>query len=332
MPDALRSEEKNWYVLNYINYGQPSPKKHIDSFNSEGHSVELFAPTIRPAKVVNGKIEYREKLLTYSYVFVRGTFNEVKKLCMRPSNNLSLMVDRSSAKRYGIISDEDMENFKILARAHVNMIPFFNIEDVELNEGDLVEVVDGEYAGLRGTFVPKSRSNKGNLVIAATAVMGAVVWDIDAKCIRILEFARDTRRQYDLVDSFIPRLLPILRKFHTGETLTHREKSQLCVFNQRMGIVTCSNHKAEAKLLAVLICVQTIIGDIDALQISRPRFDKRKGALSNLWTIALVELLMSVVHNDMPRLRKAYSNVSVKSDNLTETQTKLLEEFRYYIN
>lgn len=330
--EILDTDEKKWYVLHFINKsGKPSPQKHIDNFNREGHDLELFAPIIRPAHVVNGKVRYFERLLTFYYVFVKGSFDDVKELCSQRDNDLSFVLDRGSTKRYGIISDSDMNNFKIIARAYTNTIPFFNIEDIELNEGDLVEVVGGDYDGLKGRFMPKSRSNKGNLVIAVTAAMGAIVWDIDAKCVRILEFARDTRRQYDLVDSFIPKLLPILRKFHAGQSLTDKEKSLLNIFNQRMGIVSPANPKATAKLLATLMCVQLILGDMDGFRETQKRFEKRKSALTNIWTLALAELMISVAFNNMPRLKEAYESIKTLTDKLTNTQTLLLKEYRHYL-
>ncbi len=332
MTEAPESEEKHWFVLNFIRKsGKPSPQDYIDDFNKTGQRIELFAPIIRLARIVEGKVAYKEQLLTFFYVFVKGTLADVKELCARPDNNLSLMLDRGSDKRYGIISDSDMENFKIIARVHTNTIPFFNIDEIELQKGDIVEVVDGDYAGLRGTFMPKSRSNKGNLVISATAAMGAVLWNIDAKFVRILEFARDTRRQYDLLDSFIPKLFPILRKFHAEERLTDKEKSMLAVFNRRMGVVSPDNHKVEAKLLATLMCVQTIIGDTSGYERSAQRFAKRKAAVTNPWTLALIDLMMSVAQNNMPQLKKSYEKLTFSSDNLTKPQSQLLKEFQYYI-
>lgn len=325
--------ERKWYVLHFINKsGKPTPQKHIDDFNKEGYALELFAPVIRPAHIVNGKVEYKEKLLTYYYVFVNGVFDDVKELCGRPNNDLSLLLDRGSANRYAVISDSDMENFKIYARAHTNTVPFFNIEDVELSEGDLVEIVGGDYDGLKGTFMPKSRSNKGNLVIAVTATLGVIAWDINASNIRILEFAQDTRRQYDIVDSFIPKLLPILRKFHADEDLSLKEKSLLNVFNQRMGVVSIANHKAEAKLLATLMCIQFLLGDVASFKLTAERFEKRKAALTNFWTIALIELMICAALNDMKRLNDAYEKLPTSTETLTVTQKQLIEEFRYYLS
>lgn len=324
--------DRSWHVLNYIRKaGRPSPQSEIEVFNRDGERLELFAPVIRPAHMVNGRVVYRDRLLTYYYIFVKGTLDDVKALCSSPHNDLSLMLNRGSESRYATLTDEEMRSFRIIARAYTNTIPFFNITDIDLEEGDTVEVVGGEFSGLRGTFIPRSRSNRGNLVIAATADMGAVVWDIEAKYIRILEFAPLTHRQYDILDSFIPRLLPILRKFHAQENLTEREKSQLAVFNRRMGVVAPVNHKVEAKLLATLMAVQTITGDSDGYRSSSRRFERRRTAVTNPWTQALIELMLSVSRDDLPRLQAAYASVRDITGHPTNTQRQLLSEFRHYL-
>ena len=332
MQETHVTEETPWYVLNFIRTpGVQSPAKAIDDFNRDGHSLELFAPVVRPAHLVNGRVVYRDRLLTYCYIFVRGTLGEVKELCSSPSNGLSMMLDRSSERRYGALTDTQMESFRIIARAYTNTVPFFNIADIDLEEGDVVEVVGGDYAGLRGVFMPRARSNRGNLVIAATADMGAVVWDIEARYIRILRFARDTRRQYDIIDSFIPRLLAVLRRFHAGGPLPDRDKSLLAVFNQRMGTVVPDNHKLEAKLLATLMCVRTVIGDTAGHDAAAARFARRRQAVTNPWTVALMELMLSVAHGDMTRLREAHSSLPPAPSSLTATQSALLSEFRHYL-
>lgn len=333
MPESLPTDEKRWFVLNFIRRpGKQSPQKDIDDFNRDGQRLELFAPIIRPAKIIDGKVVYKDQLLTYFYVFAKGTADDVKQLCALPNNDLSLMIDHGSDKRYGMLTDAEMENFKIIARAYTNSIPFFDINDIDLQAGDKVEVIDGPFAGITGTFIPKPRSSKGNLVIAATADMGTIVWDIDARYVRILQFAPDTRRPYDLLDSFIPRLYPALRHFHAKQRLTEREKSQLTVFSQRMGVVALSNQKAEAKLLATLMCAQFIIGDMEGYSLTEARYEKRKTAVTNPWTQALIELMAAVSLGDMPRLGRAYAAVKDLAPSPTKPQNDLLEEFRHYLH
>lgn len=332
MSAPLDTEKKYWYVLNFISRsGIPLLQKEIDRFNAERPRLELFAPVIRPAKIANGTVVYTDRLLTYYYVFVKGLLSDVKELCARPGNGLSLMIDRGSANRYGMLGDAEMENFRIIARAYANAIPFFNINDIDLEEGDSVEIVGGEFAGLKGTYIPKSRSTKGKLVIAATADLGTVLWDVDTKYVRILEFARDSRRQYDILDAFIPKLLPVMRKFHANKSLTDKEKSQLSVFSQRMGVVVPDNHKLEAKLLATLMCVNTIIGETEGYNESRSRFEKRITSVTNPWTQALIGLMTGVSQNDMALLKAAHDSVMNITDSPNKTQKELLEELEYYI-
>ena len=328
-----KMEDKHWFILNFINtVTVTKPQNYIDIFNKEGERVELFAPRIKSAHTINGNVVFIERPLTFHYVFVRGTLGDVKELCATQGNGFSFMLDHSSTNRYGIISDSTMENFKMIARMYSNSIPFYNISDIELEEGDKVEVVDGEYAGLTGVFMPKSRSNNGNLVIAATSSLGAVVWNVNAKYIRILEFARNTRRQYDLLDSFIPKLFPILRKYNKGEKFTTKEMSLLTIFNQRMGVVAPENQKLEAKLLATLMCVQYILGDMTGYRRSLQRFQKREQALTNKWTRVLATLLLSVSRNELTKLPAAYDEINHIPEKPTTTQSQLLAEYRHYLH
>lgn len=311
------------------------PEKYVEIFNrnrAAEDTIELFAPTFKLSEVVDGKVVFKEKSLTFFYVFVRGTLDDLKELCCNSAHGFSFIIDRLSINRYGIISDETMDSFKQIALLYSNVIPFYNIDDIDLEGGDIVEIVDGRYAGLRGTYLPKSRSNKGNLVIAATANLGTVIWDVEAKYVRILQFARECRRQYDLLDSFIPKLFPILRKYHEGVKLSQKETSLLAVFNQRMGIVTPDNGKLEAKLLATLMCVQYILGDMSGHARTCQRFKRRENEITNSWTRALVALLQSVEHRDLSALQPVYDNICLDSERHTARQKLLLTEYDHYLH
>ncbi len=331
---TMQTAMKNWYVLNYVApHTRWAPASAVDDFNKEqSEKIELFAPTIRHATVTGGKVIYKERPMTYHYVFARGTLQDIKHLCSIPYNGFSLMLDRGSEHRYGIVSDAAMESFRIIARLHDNTVPFYNIEDIQLEEGDVVEIAGGEYAGLKGIYMPKSRSNKGNLVIAATDGLGAIVWNIEARYVRILEFACDTRRQYDILDSFIPRFYPILLKYHKGENLEEKEKSLLSVFAQRMGIAKVNNHKLEAKLAATLMAVSTIIGDIRAYQESRDRYERRQHTVTNLRTRAYIDLLLAIIHRNTVQLRHLEIDLKNSTVSPTAAQRQLLDAIHIAIS
>lgn len=331
MESCRNAAETHWYVLNFVKqFGFSSPQTVVTLFNRGERRVELFAPTIKQASTVNGKVVFKEKPLTYHYVFVRGRLDDIKALCTTHSNGFSFVLDRSSANRYGIVSNEAMESFMQIARHFDNTLPFYNIEDIDLEEGDLVEIVDGPYAGLKGIYMPKPRSTKGNLVIAATAMLGSMVWNIDAKYVRILKFAKNTRRQYDLPDAFVTRLFPILRKYHAGERLTDAEKSLLTVFCRRMDSVTLDNRKLEAKLTAILMCVQIILGDREGHSRSYVRYKQCMSAVTNIWTLALIHLLLGVSENASMRLVEGNKLIEKQQGKLSESQKQIIEEYHYY--
>lgn len=303
----------------------------MDRFNKEKRRIELFAPTIRLSENVGGKIVFRDRPLTFHYVFVRGVLEDVRSLCVSGDNGFSFLLNHSSKGRYGTVSDEAMASFMQIARRLDNFLPFYDIEGIDLEYGDLVEVVDGQLAGLTGIFMPKNRSNKGNLVIAATAKLGTVVYDVEARHVRILKFARDTRRQYDLLDSFIPKLFPIMRKFHAGERLDERQKSSLAVFCRRMAVVVPDNHKLEAKLSATLTCAQYILGDMQAYREASARFERRSNAVTNGWTRALIDLLLAVPQGDMTRIADAYKAIAGTAGPMSRLQKSIMEEYRFYL-
>lgn len=328
-------EAPHWYVLNFVSpRAGAKPQPYIESFNKGDARLELFAPTVRMAEVSEGKVVFRERMLTFFYVFVRGQLSDVKALCAIPGNGFSFMLDRGSERRYGIVGDVAMEGFKQVARLYSNTLPFYDISGIELESGDLVEVVDGAYSGLVGTYMPKSRSNKGNLVIAANASLGTVVWDVEARYVRILEFSRAGRRPYEQLDAFIPKLYAILRKYHNGEPLDEKEKSQLAVFNRRMGAVRLPNHKLEAKLLAVLMSVQTLLGDMRGYAESSLRYERRKHGITNVWTRAMCGLLLSVSGRDLSDLPAHYAALTSPSSAVganASSHRALLSEYRHYL-
>ena len=80
-------DSPRWYVLNHIGSSfRHMAKKEIDKFNeSEGFKLELFAPTYVVREEKDGELRMKTANLTFHYIFVRGCFKEVKKLCC--SNN-----------------------------------------------------------------------------------------------------------------------------------------------------------------------------------------------------------------------------------------------------
>lgn len=133
-------EEARWYVLNHV--GGPirnAAQKEVERFNTaENTGLELFAPTAVVRENKEGQVKLRETKLTFHYVFVKGVFEMVKKLCVQ-TNGFSFLIDRGNENRYAVIENSEMVHFMNIARAYNNCLPYFSLEDVDLEEGDLVE-------------------------------------------------------------------------------------------------------------------------------------------------------------------------------------------------
>lgn len=326
--------QKWWFVLNFI---RPtiSPKDSIhsaiDTFNSSSPRVELFAPKILHMEIKKGEVKACERPLTFHYVFVRGTFDDVKSLCGQP-NGFSFVLDKSSDRRYATLSDEAMESFRIIARSYENTLPFYNIEDIDLQAGDLVEVLDGEFAGIKGVFIPKPKSKRGNIVLSASADLGTIAWNVEAQQVRVLEFAKCSKRAYDQIDAIIPKLFAALRKYHDGAPLTRNEITNLQVFCRRMECVRIDNQKFEAKLLAVLTSAMMVLGNIDQAKEYAARYERRSRAITNQQTTALVDLILGIAFKDMDRVLEGYCLTDGLSKSATGMQRALSVEYRHYLN
>lgn len=307
----------SWQILIYIKTpGDRGVERVIDRFNrikqSEerpGPPVELFAPKMVMMQVSGGKVVAIEKPLAYHYIFLRGTADDLRQLISHQSNNLRPLLNRSSENRHAIISDTDLERFRLIAQSYRNTLPFFNIENVDLAKGDKVEIVDGDFAGLQGTFIPKAKSNSGSIVIAATGGLGVGTYDIKASHIRILEFAADSKRAYDHIDAFVPRLLAALRNYSTLQPLTPKDITSLTVFCRRMEMVKLDNHKLAAKLQALLAAAFEILGNREAAATHRALYERRADAITNPWTKVLIAQLQAGLSRDPEAISAARRDI-----------------------
>ncbi len=332
----------SWYVLNHI---ATTPchqaQKTVDRFNSASDvSLELFAPTYVVHETHNGQLHLRTANLTFHYVFVRGDFDDVKRLCGQ-DNGFSFLIDRGSEERYATVSEQDMANFRNIARAYHNCLPYYPLQDIDLDDGDLVEVVNGDFPGLIGRFMPKAKSKSGDIVLSIFQGVGTVAFNIRNTDVRVLEFSRHATRANDQIDAFIPHLLQAMRLFHAGSDIPQSLLAKLNVFTRRMAVAKVGNRKLNAKLQALLYGANHILGDMTAAHAARARYQELSPAVTNPWTIALTRLIFAVLAS--PRGASPSSLATLRSS-LTDTpfgidfeptskaQRQLAEEYAYYFS
>lgn len=322
-----RADHRNapcWFVLNHCGPAfQNMARKAVDRFNVwQNSKLELFAPTYVVREQKDGRTTMRMVNLTFHYVFVRGTLDEVKHLCAQ-ENGFSLLIDRGNDERYATVADSVMAGFMNVARAYSNCLPYYPLDDIDLEAGDLVEVVNGDFPGLTGIYMPRTGSNSGNIILHIYNKVGTIAFDVRATDVRVLEFSHKSTRANDQIDAFVPQLLKALRHYSAGETLPTSLIAKLTVFCRRMERVRLNNRKLEAKLRALLAAASHILGDMNGAESHRRRYDAYSSSVTNPWTQALVSLIFAVIDGTaVPPCPVAEA--------ASRTRLRLAEEYAHY--
>lgn len=326
------TEDPVWFVLNHIGGNvRNSARKSVDCFNASSEEVlELFAPTYVTRIERQGETKFRTVQLTFHYVFVRGTLHAVKDLCSR-DNGFSFLIDHGSDKRYAIIPDNVMAQFMTITRAYRNCLPYYPLDDIDLESGDLVEVVKGDFPGLRGYYMPIEKSNSGNIVLRVFNKVGTMAFNVRASDVRVLEFSIQSRRANDQMDAFVPHLLAALRLFDSDQPLPTRLAAKLSVFCGRLDETRMNNRKLDARLQILLYAANTIIGNLQASQKALLRFRRLEPDVTNEWTKGLARLLTSVIDKNRQSLRRAYEELKPLEAGSRSKQL-LIKEYEHYMS
>lgn len=333
--------EKQWFILRHIvspsSALRNTAKEAVERFNKiESCSLELFAPTTTQVVKREGKFIKRKTPLTFQYVFVRGTLQEVKHLCGQ-TQRFAFLLNRTSTNpdaRYATLTDAQLRVFQTVALAYSNSLPFLALDEIKLEEGDKVEIVEGAFPGLVGYYMPHAKSRSGDIVLAVSQNLGTVVYDIKAKYVRVLEFSKKSRRSYDQIDAFVPRLLAALRLYHERQPLPSKSLSDLHLFVRRMECAKISNPKIDSKLSALLSAAATIIGDAAVAKHAQKRLAARLDKVTSPSTLLLIRILQAVISGQMTLLTTEEVAEWAKSIEVSPSRadTIILEELQYYLS
>ena len=218
--------------------------------------------------------------------------NPAEKISSASTSAGAKLVSAASSARYVSLSDAEIQAFRIIARAYSNRLPYYRPTDIDLIDGDEVEVVSGPFAGLKGTFIARRGTPHGNIVVNATGQIGSIAYNIKADTIRILRFAKDSRRAYDQIDAFLPKLRAALEVYRANQSLTPAQAAPLNIFTRRFAVTDIPGAKLDAKLQALLAVANEILGNREAAAQAMERYRKRLPHVTNPATIALLRELI----------------------------------------
>lgn len=263
-----------WYVLT----GYALDKKRnqpieaqVARYNREsGADIEVFAPTF--VKAYNKDKEPRRRLLPMvcQYFFLRGELAQVKDFRYR-NREYNLIHDRADTDpdAYMSLTDEEMSGFKSLALAYKYKMPCFSLSEVDLVACDKVRIVGGEFAGVEGFLVSQQGRDGGRVIMKVSESLGVETLDINPKYIQVLSFAKGSKRIYDKIDSYIPKLRRAMEyKMRYGD-LDVSNTAAVSYFITRFGAANIPSAKMRAKVSALLMASYYLMGDTERYEAAK---------------------------------------------------------------
>lgn len=341
-------ENAAWHVL-YLNGGTHASvaaraRRLIDTYNANATAdaskapdapvadpgpVELFAPVIAAYTHNDGRVTRRERALTYQYIFVRATTAQIRALCAMHRALVPVM-NPDNTHTYAVVADTAMDAFRRIAAAMRNSLPLYDIRDLALEEGDLVEIAEGPFAGLRGIYFPRRASSSGNIVIRGSQGLGAVLYDVRARYVRVLSFSPLTRRAYDQTDAILPHLYAALRLHVARTPLPDSLITRLTVFIRRLETAQIPGDKARARLLVILAAAATVLADDARARAFHARLTPLLPSLTSPAARALHTLLTAAATRRLTSLDAARPLLAALP--ATRANTLLLNEYRHYLS
>ena len=149
--------ENSWLVIRTFNRREMD----VGSFLKE-NGLTYFIPMTYKEKVVKSEPKPRKVLtpVVHGYVFLQKTMqeDELRKLLTKCLIPLQLMKNKGDDK-VSEISDREMTDFRLLCDPDYVKTPveFMDAEEAELKPGTEVEIVHGQFAGIRGKLHKSNR-------------------------------------------------------------------------------------------------------------------------------------------------------------------------------
>lgn len=263
-------DAKQWYILS-ASEGLKRLEEQFEAASASrvrkgGSPIEYFLPTCVEQSSLFGKPGLRRKKLMGNYVFVRDSYKEILEM-KRLVESVWLLPHPdhdSDKKRYMTISDHEMEVFKLIANAYANELPCYPIGAVDLEEGDHVEIVGGEFDGVTGTLRCSQGRNGGRVMMAIGNLFLVSTPEIRPQYIRILQFGKGNRHPYRQFEAQLPRAILALNHSLDAareHALTTDDIAAMSIFTGRFEVLQPATVNIASQHATLMLMSYAALGD-----------------------------------------------------------------------
>ena len=206
----------------------------------------------------------RRRKLIGNYVFVHDTYSNILEIksVMGSVWVLPHPDHIQGESRHMTISDDDMAIFMAIARAYANQLPCYPIDMVDLEEGDKVQIVGGDFDGMCGTLQCSQGRNGGKVLMAIGNLFLVATPDIGPQYIRILQFGKGNRHPYRKFESHLPRAIQALHHLRDVEhSLTTGDIAAMTVFTGRFEALQPATVNIASQHATLMLMSYAALGD-----------------------------------------------------------------------
>lgn len=282
----------------------------VDRYNTtHSASLQYFNPTfVQLSQATDGLPRRVSKSLLCNYIFLRGSLNDIRQFCAA-NPEYSPIVHKSvngNERQHLRISETEFQNFRRIAAVFRYRVPCFSLDEIDLERGDYVEIIGGPFDGVCGTLHHRRGTDGGRVIVRVSGLLAIATYDILPQYIKVLRFAPGTKRIYDVMDNYLPRLRRAIASHLATGSLAIPDIAAVSYFISRYGDTEIDTDKLRAKHLALLTASYRITDNDDRCRDTLPlALHSLRTSVTNPWTQALILQLLYIGTADTQYLHEA---------------------------
>ncbi len=226
--------------------------------------VEYFLPTIIVYRETSRGQAVKNKKLLERYVFVHAGISDIFEMKRQyPSMLLLPRKDRldSGERKYLSVPDGEMEMFRRIAHCYSNEVPCYRPGDIDLEAGDLVRVIGGQWDGIEGTLVTQRGRDGGKVVLQLNGLFLVPTMEIEPRFIQIISFGKGNRHPYRKFEAHLPRAVKALTNLFDQGTLSPDDIAAMTTFTARFEALEPATLNVASSHAALMLMSYRALGD-----------------------------------------------------------------------
>lgn len=352
-------KDRQWYVLKCKRQVLKARDLLLSLRKSNVDDMDFFLPTRFVLEQAGGKRRRVEKAVAFNFAFVNCRYPMFRQLVDEYAHLFIPQYRRmgrddglcQQKDRLLVVPDAEMDMFMRTIGAYDGAVPALLPEEADLEKGDRVRIIGGQFDGVEGILVTRQGKDGGRVLVKVSEVMCVPTLEIEPEYIEVLEFAPESRHLYKKFDSYIQKIRHTLKAClyrEMGLTLpptaceslraayenTGKGQTEAAMFLRRFGNFRPATLNQRARKLVFMLMSYKVMGEnlaMDDLLVEASEFGKQLTAVTQqaFLHVYLYGVSGRRQHLDAAVVAMQALESAKKSDILREMLADDLRDFRH---